>query len=274
MKRKIIQGLFFALLLITEQSVAQNGNDCKPLFSALADHALKECEHKEFQELEIYPKAGAKAEVRKGVYEKVAYAFSGDFNKRPAAAQIYQNYVNAITKAGGEITANNSNGVCGKLKKNGDTYWIKIYTDGSSWYWYESLKEASLRQDVVPTADEIKMALKDDGKAVFYGIYFDTDKATLKPESAPTLEAIAAFLKANPSANIFVVGHTDNSGSFEHNLALSKDRAGAVIGELVAKHGVNKNQLAAQGVASLAPIASNDAEAGKARNRRVEIVKR
>jgi outer membrane protein OmpA-like peptidoglycan-associated protein len=274
MKWNIMLGICYAMVLLSIPLYAQDDAACQPVFSPLADHTRKSCEYKEFAELEVYAKAGAKPEMKKGAYTKVAYAYNGEFTKRPAAVQIYENYANALKKAGGEVTVNNGNGVCGRLKKGGTTYWIKVYTDGSSWYWYESVQEAPLRQDVVLTAEEIKTTLKDDGKAVFYGIYFDTDKATLKSESAPTLAAIAAFLKANPLVTIFIVGHTDNSRSFEHNLLLSKERATAVVNELTAKYGVSKNQVAAQGVASLAPVSANDTDAGKAKNRRVELVKR
>lgn len=273
MKWRLIPALCCTLMLQASLH-AQDDAACQTLFSPLAEHTRKSCEHKEFAELEVYAKAGAKSELKKGDYIKAAYAFNGAFDKRPAAAQIYENYANAIKKAGGEVTVNNGNGVWGKLKKGGDSYWIKVYTDGSSWYWYESVKEAALRQDVVFTPEEIKSNIKAEGKAVFYGIYFDTDKATVKSESAPALPAIAAFLKANPSTNVYIVGHTDNSGSFEHNLTLSKDRATAVVTELAGTYGANKSQLIAQGVASLAPVAANDTDAGKAKNRRVELVKR
>ncbi|HTN18637.1 MAG TPA: OmpA family protein [Chitinophagaceae bacterium] len=273
-KWRLIPVLCCTLMLLALSLHAQDDAACQTLFSPLAEHTRKSCEHKEFAELEVYAKAGAKADLKKGDYIKVAYAFNGAFDKRPAATQIYENYANAIKKARGEVTVNNGNGIWGKLKKGGDSYWIKVYTDGSSWYWYESVKEAALRQDVTFTPEEIKNNLKAEGKAVFYGIYFDTDKATVKSESAPALTAIAAFLKTNPSTNVYIVGHTDNSGSFEHNLTLSKDRATAVVTELAGTYGVNKSQLMAQGVASLAPVAANDTDAGKAKNRRVELVKR
>jgi outer membrane protein OmpA-like peptidoglycan-associated protein len=136
------------------------------------------------------------------------------------------------------------------------------------------VKEAPMRQDVVFTANDIKTLLAADGKVSFYGIYFDTDKAILKPESAPAIKEIAEFLKANPAASIFIVGHTDNTGDFNKNLTLSKERATAVLNELVSKYAVNKQQLSAEGVASLAPVAPNDTNEGKAKNRRVEIVMR
>lgn len=176
-------------------------------------------------------------------------------------------------KAGGEVLYNSqSTGISGTIKKSGDTYWILVYTDGSGYYSLETVKEAPMRQDVVMTAREIGDAIQAEGKVSFYGIYFDTDKALVKPESAPTLSSIADYLKQNPATKVYVVGHTDNTGSYAKNLTLSRDRANAVVNELVAKYGVNKNQLIAEGVSSLSPIAPNITEDGKAKNRRVEIV--
>lgn len=206
---------------------------------------------------------------------KIVYSFTGNFDKRPAALQIYQNYSNALMKAGGEVLYNDDvKGLYGKLKKAGDLFWIKVSTDGSGFYWLETVKEAPLRQDVVLTANDIKTILSADGKVSFYGIFFDTDKTIVKPESAPALKEIAEFLKANPAVNVFIVGHTDNSGEFNKNLILSKERAIAVLNELIFKYAVNKQQLTAEGVASLAPVAPNDTNEGKAKNRRVEIVMR
>ena len=170
-----------------------------------------------------------------------------------------------------------SNQFWGKIENKPESdavYWVKVMADGSGDYSISSIKEEKMKQEVAVTAAEINNNMKEDGKAVFYGIFFDTDKSTLKPESAPTLTELSKFLLANPSTNVFIVGHTDNAGDFIHNLTLAKDRASAVVAELVGKYGVNKTQVTPQGVASLAPLASNETENGRAKNRRVEIVKK
>lgn len=274
-----MQKIIFSLcvLILTAQfSMGQSSQHCTPLFSGLANHSIQECITREFDKLEIYTKDksnGYTKSEKTGEYMKVNFSFDGDFQKRPSALQIYQNYANAITKVGGEVLYNSENsGVYGKLKKAGDTYWVKVYTDGSGFYSQETIKEASMRQDVVMTAQEIGDAINAEGRVVFYGIYFDTDKAVLKPESAPTLTSIADYLKQHSGTKVFVVGHTDNTGAYAKNLSLSRDRANAVVNELVTKYGVNKAQLIAEGVSSLSPMASNSTEEGKAKNRRVEIV--
>ena len=125
---------------------------------------------------------------------------------------------------------------------------------------------------VVVSAAEIEKSLTTSGKVAIYGIHFDTAKADIKPESRPSLEQIAAYLKQDAKARLHVVGHTDNVGNFNSNLQLSRQRADAVTSALVKNYGIAANRLTANGVASLAPVASNASEDGRARNRRVELV--
>jgi outer membrane protein OmpA-like peptidoglycan-associated protein len=131
-----------------------------------------------------------------------------------------------------------------------------------------------MEQSVVVSSEQIARAMGDEGKVVFYGIYFDTDKATLKSESTPTLAEMAKWLKANGSAKVFVVGHTDMQGSVERNQKLSRDRAASVIAALTKEYAIQADRLAAEGVGPLAPVASNAGESGRAKNRRVEMVLR
>ncbi len=111
------------------------------------------------------------------------------------------------------------------------------------------------------------------GHAAVYGIYFDTAKAELKPESDAALKEIAKLLQQSAQLKLFVVGHTDNVGGFASNMDLSKRRADAVVSALTAKYGVAAARLSAQGAGSLAPVSSNDTEDGRAKNRRVELVR-
>lgn len=124
------------------------------------------------------------------------------------------------------------------------------------------------------TKEKIEGDIAATGRIALYGILFDTDQATIKPESEPQLAEIAAFLNANPAAEFLVVGHTDNQGAIDYNLGLSDRRAKAVIAALAARHGVQATQLIGVGVGMAAPAATNVDEAGRALNRRVEIVQR
>lgn len=122
------------------------------------------------------------------------------------------------------------------------------------------------------SAGEMSKSLSSTGKVAIYGILFDTNKADIKPESRASLEQIGALLKQQPKLRLHVVGHTDNVGALAANIDLSKRRADAVAAALSKDFGVARDRLTANGVASLAPVASNADDAGKAKNRRVELV--
>ena len=116
--------------------------------------------------------------------------------------------------------------------------------------------------------------LDNKGFVVVEGIYFDTDKTTLKPDSKPAIDQVAKLLKERPDLNLYVVGHTDMQGSLSHNMNLSKGRAKAVVTSLINDHGVAQERLEGHGVGPLAPVASNARESSRAENRRVVLIER
>ncbi len=132
--------------------------------------------------------------------------------------------------------------------------------------------KAMTQNMVLVKADEMSKAMATHGKVALYGIYFDTNKAEIKPESRPALEEIAKLLKREPGLRLHIVGHTDNVGGLESNMGLSRRRAEAVQAALVGSFGITASRLTANGVGYLAPVASNGAEEGRAKNRRVELV--
>lgn len=123
------------------------------------------------------------------------------------------------------------------------------------------------------SAEQIGGALGKDGRVALYGIYFDFDKAELKPESDKQLAEMAALLKSNTGLKVFIVGHTDNKGALAYNLDLSQRRADAVARALSTRYGIAADRLASKGVGPLSALAPNDSEDGQAKNRRVELVK-
>lgn len=112
-----------------------------------------------------------------------------------------------------------------------------------------------------------------EGKVAVYGVYFDTGKADVKPDSKAALGEMARLLQQDQSLTVYIVGHTDNQGVAAHNLQLSQERAAAVAKALATDYSIDARRLEPRGVASLAPVASNDTDAGREKNRRVELVK-
>lgn len=126
------------------------------------------------------------------------------------------------------------------------------------------------------TVDAAAMAreLAAAGRVALYEISFDFASDTLTSSSDPALRQIALLLRQDAKLRLFVVGHTDNVGSFQSNLDLSRRRASAVVRALTGTHGIDPARLQAEGVGMLAPLAPNDTESGRAKNRRVELVRR
>ena len=126
---------------------------------------------------------------------------------------------------------------------------------------------------VTVRAADMAQAITSKGKVALYGIYFDSGKADLKPTSDSTLEQMGKLLKEDPRLKLLVVGHTDNDGTFTSNMELSQRRAAAVVNALASRYGVKKDRLTPVGVSFAAPLESNTTEEGRAKNRRVELVK-
>ncbi|MBK9668646.1 MAG: OmpA family protein [Thermomonas sp.] len=120
------------------------------------------------------------------------------------------------------------------------------------------------------TSERLGEQLDQQGKVDLYGIYFDTDKATLKDESTSVLEQVRALLEARPQLQLVVAGHTDAEGGDDHNMALSARRAEAVVAWL-GEHGIDVSRLRAEGHGESRPVANNATGEGRALNRRVEI---
>jgi outer membrane protein OmpA-like peptidoglycan-associated protein len=122
------------------------------------------------------------------------------------------------------------------------------------------------------TQPAIADALAKDGHVALGDILYKTGEVALRPEAASVVKTIAAELQKDPGLKLYVVGHTDSQGKYKDNLAVSRKRANWLVKELT-KQGVSGKRLQADGVGPLAPVASNETDEGRARNRRVELVK-
>lgn len=192
--------------------------------------------------------------------------------KMPGFLQIVRNYTGAAKRIGGQVLYEDDRRAVIKLARNGSETWVAVegFNDGRE-YELNIIEKQAMQQDVVASAAALKAGLAENGHVEAPGIFFDFGKSDLKPESEPALKEIAGMLQSNPRLKVWVVGHTDNVGSAESNVALSGARAASVVRVLVQK-GIDHSRLGAQGAGPYAPIASNASDSGRARNRRVELV--
>ena len=177
----------------------------------------------------------------------------------------------------GSSTSGGSAFVAGKLTKNNATVYVAVsvtqYSDETVYYLIDIIEEQPVEDEFIfVNADIMLDELKANGKIALYGIYFDFDKDDVKPESELTLTEIVNLLKNNLKLNLYVVSHTDMKGKLEYNVNLSKRRADAVVKELTTNYGVKSNRLTPDGVGPLSPVATNETEDGRKKNRRVELV--
>ncbi|MBD3225209.1 MAG: OmpA family protein [Caldithrix sp.] len=164
--------------------------------------------------------------------------------------------------------------IAAKGMYDGNTIYFALFLNNYNDYIYitQDVVEINPLESGLVSAQKIEDNIKLSGFISIYGIHFDTGKWNIKPESEPALKVIADFLKGHAQSRYYIVGHTDNVGNFADNMTLSEKRAQAVMTALTTEYGVDQKQIQAYGVASLCPITSNRTDAGKAKNRRVDIV--
>jgi OmpA-OmpF porin, OOP family len=191
----------------------------------------------------------------------------------PGELKIRRNIQDALKKVGGKVIFDDDFNKTSTivLQKDGKETWVEVRSYNNM-YRLTIVEKETMKQEVKANAEAMGNDISATGHVSVYGIYFDTGKADIKPESDAAIAEIAKLLKNNNTLKIYVVGHTDNAGSFDNNMKLSNNRALAVKKVLVSNHGIAASRLEAYGVSSLCPIASNKSEEGKAKNRRVELV--
>jgi outer membrane protein OmpA-like peptidoglycan-associated protein len=277
MKKAVIL-LMSALLLLLATGVAAQQPDKKgcndhPLFpTRMPDYRIGDCKVEAFGVYEFFVTKGPKIPVE-GKFTFISYNFTGERANEPSGLAIVRNYENAIRKVGGTILQSDpQRWVNGKIVKDGQETWVQAEKANGA-YWLRIVEKKEMEQFIVADAAAFGNDIRTTGHAAIYGINFDTGKSTIKPESAQAISEIAKLLTADPGLKIHVVGHTDNVGVVDGNIKLSQDRAEAVLQALVRDHGIASTRLRAYGCGPFAPVASNDTEEGRAKNRRVELVK-
>jgi outer membrane protein OmpA-like peptidoglycan-associated protein len=155
-----------------------------------------------------------------------------------------------------------------RVSKDGKEIWAKV--DAIQGRYTLTIVERQAMQQSI-TAQAIFDELNKKGFMVI-DVHFDTAQAVIKPESFPLIDQVADMLKKNPGLKVSVEGHTDNVGNAKANQELSQARAKAVVEALAAK-GVEAARLQSQGWGDQKPVADNASEAGRAKNRRVELRK-
>lgn len=205
--------------------------------------------------------------------------FHQSADTQPSALQVLRNYQNAIRQIGGEVvyermpTDGDGGETTLKVHTGGKDVWVKVVPDiyGAPTQSYQLVITAVAAMTQVITANQLKDELDKNGFITLH-LNFDTGKADIKPDDLATVQQVAAMLKSSPDLKLSVEGHTDNVGNPSANKSLSEARAKSVMDAIV-QAGIPASRLSATGFGEEKPVADNRSEEGRAKNRRVELVK-
>ncbi|HET7745898.1 MAG TPA: OmpA family protein [Vicinamibacteria bacterium] len=281
---RVLRATTAMLVLAASPLLAQQWNEpdregCRDsrLLSRMQGCSIYECETKDFDQAVLWtgptPAEGERpTQALEGQKELIHYACP----PRLSQLQIIRNATNALTTAGFTVVGKQE----GKdqemfVTARKDGQWVQVFAEewgeGSS-VQVTTLRVGGMAQEMTATAEGLAAEIGRAGRVAVYGINFDTGKATLRPDSDAVLGEIVKLMKANPGWRLGVEGHTDSVGQKAANLALSEQRAAAVVAWLSAR-GIDKARLVARGLGDTKPVADNATEDGRAKNRRVELVK-
>lgn len=277
MKRILFTGalLISSLTTVFAQQDAEGTKD-HPLFpSRMSNYFITESKNNfDAAEFNTAP-GGSKMVSKEGNKTLIRYEFYYDAGQtKPSPLQILRNYETAAKKIGGQTVYLNAGEAIGvfKITKPSAEVWVKVESggnDNSDFYELTILEIEAMKQEI--TSNDILTALNTEGRIALY-INFETGKSGIKPESQPIIDQVVELLRSNAALKISVEGHTDNTGTVQSNQVLSESRARAVT-NAIAEKGIDKSRLSSKGWGQTKPIADNKTEDGKAKNRRVEIVK-
>jgi len=272
--------LIIVLLTILNYAVlAQDIDRCKNAEPAYLNRMpgfyISKCSNSDFNERDfVYYVNGKAQKVRRGgKYYEVWYTKIPGQTEKYSGAQVRANYTNAILKVGGKVLSSEPSAMpvmSASVQGKEVTISIVVGNSGDLGSYHIFVIESELmKQDV---SVDLGASIALNGKAAIYGILFDVGKSDIKPESEGALKELLNYLTGSPQMNVFIVGHTDNTGTVGGNITLSKARAERIRNYLIDK-GIAAVRLQAEGVGQLCPVSSNETEEGKRLNRRVEIVK-
>ena len=227
------------------------------------------CDSKDFSAAEMPRKVSEKGNMVEGEFQLTMYRCP----KTKSPLELGRNTEAALKNAGFNILYTDvySAGARFWMTAQKGAQWVKLYVVTDS-YELTTVKQKQMEQVMTANADGWAQQINQSGRVSVYGINFDTGKSTIRPDSEPALNELVKLLQANKEWAMVVAGHTDNVGTQATNLPLSRARAQSVISWLSA-HGVAGARLVPAGFGDTRPIAENQDEAGRQKNRRVDLVK-
>jgi outer membrane protein OmpA-like peptidoglycan-associated protein len=239
----------------------------------MKNYYILECEKKFDQALIMLDEDPDSAKNLKPEGDKtfIRYQYQESAGTAPSYLQIRRNYQNAAKALKAKILVDRLRYTAMQIDRNGARIYvgIELFNDGRN-ISLTILEQKAMEQEI--TANDMWETLQKDGFLTLY-INFDTNKATIKPDSKGIIDQIVELMKSQSNLKISIEGHTDSQGSPAANKTLSLNRAKSVI-KAISVGGINQSRMTAVGWGQEKPVADNRTEEGRAKNRRVEIVKK
>jgi len=269
----------FIAMTMTAAMYGQDDNEGSkdyPGVTRMPGYYIYDYQENQFDSFTFKVKQGASSKEQAVEGHRYDYRYNlKDGVTMPSGIQVQRNFQNAAKAVGGQVMYVGDDQSTLRIVRDGKETWINVENSNAPSGMFITLniiEKEAMKQDVAMTADAMAQGLNDTGQVAIYGIYFDTAKSDLKPESDPALAEIAKLLNAHPGLKVYIVGHTDMVGDAASNLKLSQARAQSVVTALVSKNGIAGTRLIPYGAGPYAPVASNKTDEGRAKNRRVELV--
>lgn len=269
-RRQSWAGFYLLAMLVLAPAAlrAQDAEGCKDsaLITRMPGSTIGSCERQEFGQatMPVGKPGDPTDKTVEGDYQHWVYNTRGGISD----VQVFRNIENALKQAGFQLDYENGPEQLTAHKGNA---WYTLENKGD-YYDQIIVTTKEMKQEVEANAAGLSDEINKSGHVALYGIHFDTGKATILPESDSILGEIIKLMQQNPDLKLRVEGHTDSQGVPSANQALSEKRAQAVMAWLTS-HGVAAGRLAAKGFGQDKPLADNGTEAGRAKNRRVELAK-
>jgi OOP family OmpA-OmpF porin len=272
-------------IILPVYSFCQDAEGCKDhvLFTRLQNFVIENCQAN-YTSVNLQIGASNKTRAEEGNVTTLRFSFNNESGaKMPSPLQIIKNYENAIVSKGGKKVYQGVDDIDGgplcavfSMSVKGKDYWVAVrgmyepLVNGEvGAFTLIVLEKEAMKQEI--EASEMFKEISASGHIALY-INFETGKSDIKPESQKTIDQIVQMLKDNATLKVSIEGHTDNAGNAASNQTLSESRAKAIMNAIVAK-GIDKSRLTSKGWGQTKPVEDNTSEDGKAKNRRVEIVK-
>lgn len=273
----LVASCALAAVPVFAQEPGKDENDCKPsaLMSRMPGCGIYECSKKDFDSFDVVLNKAAETKTLEGEVEQLRLICPTNASQ----LQLMRNAEAALKKSGYAIVFTgphaNSPTDSPAVTAHKGAQWVMVQTENYNEfpaYTQTAVLVKEMAQEMSATAQAMSDAIAKSGKLDVYGITFATGQATITPASDQVLSDVLAVLTANADWRLRIEGHTDNVGDRAANLKLSNARAAAVAAWLSGK-GIDAGRLAVAGLGDTQPVAANTTEDGRARNRRVVLVK-